>query len=360
MHSKPKADVLAPLEPLLADPDVVEIMVNGYQQVYVERHGQYEDVPTPFHDDAHVLEVINAIIDPLGRKVNESFPMVDARLADGSRVNAVIPPIALKGPALTIRKFGRGHLTREDLLRFGSWNEDLIEFLEACVRAGLNILVTGGTATGKSCFLNVLAGMIPNDRRIITVENAAELDLPQKYVVTLESRPPNIEGRGAVTIQDLLINALRMRPDRIIVGEIRSSEALDLLQAINTGHNGCMTTMHGNNARDALSQLETIVTYHPMSLPVLTVRALIARAIDIVVELRRMRDGTRKVFKITEITGMEGHAIAMQDIFEFQETGEEEKRVVGRFKATGKIPQCLERIRAADVDLPLSLFTRGS
>jgi len=360
MSAQDHTDLLAPLEPLLNDPEVQEIMVDGYNKVYVERGGRFVDVPTPFRDDEHLLEVINAIVTPLGRKVDESSPFVDARLFDGSRVNAVIPPISLVGPVLTIRKFMREPLTIEDVINFGSCSEDIVEFLRACARARLNIVVAGATASGKTTILNLLAGMIPGDERIITIENAAELQLrqAQKYVISLESRPPNIEGKGEVTIRDLVLNGLRMRPDRLVVGEVRGPETLDLLQAMNTGHDGTLFTLHAGSSRDALARLEMQVTYANLSIPLLSVRQLMASAIDLITYQDRLRDGTRKMLRVTEVTGMQGDVVGLQDIFEFRETGvNEEGKVTGRFTATGHIPKCLERIKAAGIDLRLGLFT---
>jgi len=359
MNAQDQTNSLAALEPWLNDPDVAEIMVDGYDCVYVEREGKFVDVPTPFRDDEHLLQVIDAILEPLGRKVDESSPMVvDARLFDGSRVNVVVPPISLTGPTLVIRKFFRTPITFEDLFRYGSVGKNVVEFLRACVQGRLNIVVAGGTGSGKTTFLNLVAGMIPAGERVITVENAAELNLPpRKYLVSLESRSPDLGGRGEVTMRDLLANALRMRPDRIITGEVQSAEALDLFQAMNTGHDGTLFTIHASSPRDALTRLEMMVTSANPSLPLLNVRRQMASAIDLITHLERLRDGTRKVLKVTEVVGMQGDVVMLQDIFEFRQTGVKNTKITGHFTATGHIPRFLDRIRAAGVDLPLSLFT---
>jgi pilus assembly protein CpaF len=347
-----------PLEPILADESVDEVLVDGPDYIYVERHGKLEDTPYRFRDDAHLVDVINRIFRILGRKLDASRPYCDARLSDGSRVNAVLPPISLTGPALTIRKFfKRKPFSAEDLIRFAFWNEDVATFLRACVRARLNILVAGGTASGKTTTLNVIAGMIPRDERIITIENATELRLPQKYVVTLESRPPNVEGKGEITIRDLVINATRMRPDRIVVGEVRSAEVLDLLQAMNTGHDGSLTTVHAASPGDALTRLETMVNFANLSLPPLNVRQWVAAAIDLITYQERMPDGSRRMLKVTEVAGMQGDVITTRDVFEFRETGAQKDQVSGYHTATGYIPRFLPRIAQAGVELPLSMFT---
>jgi pilus assembly protein CpaF len=348
-----------PLGPLMMDDTVAEVMVDGHKKVYVERAGRLEDVPVHFRDDEHMMETIHRIIEPLGRRVDESCPFVDARLSDGSRVNVVIPPISLVGPVLTIRKFGRKPLTTEDVIRVGALSEEIVEFLRACVLGRLNIVIAGGTGSGKTTLLNLVAGMVPADERIITVENAAELQLPEtlKYVVSLESRPPNIEGRGEVTMRDLVINSLRMRPDRVIVGECRGPEVIELLQAMTTGHDGTMFTIHANSPRDALARLETTATAANPSLPLLNVRQQMASAIDLITYQERLQDGSRKILKVTEVVGMQGDVILLQDIFEFRQTGVKEGRITGIFTATGYIPSFLNRIRAAGIDLPLSLFT---
>jgi len=352
-----------PIEPLLKDDTITEIMVNGPKQVYIERHGKIEKTDIVFEDDDHVMRVIDRIVSPLGRRIDESSPMVDARLPDGSRINAVIPPISLVGPCLTIRKFSRDPLTVEDLVRFGTMTPEIANFLKACVEARLNIVVSGGTGSGKTTLLNVLSSFIPGDERIVTIENAAELQLRQEHVVTLESRPPNIEGRGEVTIRDLVINALRMRPDRIVVGECRGGEALDMLQAMNTGHDGSMTTVHSNSPRDTLHRLETMVLMAGMDLPVRAIREQIASALDMVIHTARLKDGSRKIVAIAEVQGMEGDVIVMQDIFTFEQTGIENGRVIGRIKPTGVRPKFAEKFEVANIYLPPSIFgvtfTRG-
>ncbi len=347
---------LGPLEPLLADETITEIMVNGPKKVYIERHGKVQRVNLTFESDEHLMRIIERIVAPLGRRIDESSPTVDARLRDGSRVNAVIPPIALNGPTLTIRKFFKKPLTVEDLIRLGSVSEEAVEFLRACVIAAVNIIVSGGTGTGKTTFLNVLSSFIPADVRIITIENAAELQLRQEHVVTLESRPPNIEGKGEVSIRDLVINSLRMRPDRIVVGECRGGEALDMLQAMNTGHEGSMTTLHANNTRDALSRLETMVLMAGMELPHRAIREQVASAIDLIVQLERMRDGSRRVVSITEVQGMEGDVITTAEIFKFEQAGIEEGKVIGRLRPTGIRPKFIEKIEQAGIHLPASIF----
>ena len=344
------------LEPLLADESITEIMVNGYQKVFIERKGKIEKTTLAFESDDHLMRIIDRIVSPLGRRIDESSPYVDARLPDGSRVNAIIPPLALNGPTLTIRKFAKTPLTVDDLIRFGSITPEAIEFLKACVMARINIVVSGGTGSGKTTFLNVLSGFIPGDERIITIENAAELQLRQEHVVTLESRPPNIEGKGEVTIRDLVVNSLRMRPDRIVVGECRGGEALDMLQAMNTGHDGSLTTCHSNSPRDTLSRLETMCLMAGMELPVRAIREQIASAIDLVVHEERMRDGSRKVVSITEVQGMEGDVIVMSDIFAFEHQGMEGGRVIGRLKPTGIRPKFVERIETANIHLPPGIF----
>ena len=345
-----------PLQPLLEEDSVTEIMVNGARSVYVEREGKLYKTPITFEDDEHVMRIIERILAPLGRRVDESSPYVDARLPDGSRVNIIIPPISLEGPVITIRKFYKTPLSIEDLIRFGSVSPELMQFLEACVKARLNIIVAGGTGSGKTTFLNILSGFIPNDERIVTIENAAELQLRQEHVVRLESRPPNIEGEGEVSIRDLVINSLRMRPDRIIVGEVRGGEALDMLQAMNTGHEGSMTTLHSNSPRDTLSRLETMVLMAGMELPTRAIREQIASAIDLIVYQSRMRDGSRKVVAVSEIAGMEGDVISMTDLFVFEHGGYREGRVHGRLRPTGLRPKFMDKIRAAGIYLPPRIF----
>ncbi len=345
-----------PIEPLLKDDTVTEIMVNGPKQVWVERNGKLEKTNIQFDDDDHVMRIIDRIVSPLGRRIDESSPMVDARLPDGSRINAVIPPISLVGPCLTIRKFSRDPLTVDDLIRFGTMTPEIAQFLEACVKARLNIVVSGGTGSGKTTLLNVLSSFIPGDERIVTIENAAELQLRQEHVVTLESRPPNIEGKGEVTIRDLVINALRMRPDRIVVGECRGGEALDMLQAMNTGHDGSMTTIHSNSPRDTLHRLETMVLMAGMDLPVRAIREQIASALDLIIHTARLKDGSRKIVAITEVQGMEGDVIVLQDIFVFEQTGIENGKVIGRIKPTGVRPKFAEKFEVANIYLPPQVF----
>jgi len=351
---------LGPLQPLLEDESVTEIMVNGAKNIYIERKGKIHRVPVTFESNDHVMRIIDRIVAPLGRRIDESSPYVDARLADGSRVNAVIPPISLVGPALTIRKFFKIPLTIEQLVQFGTVTPEALQFLKACVESRLNIVISGGTGSGKTTLLNILSGFIPGDERIITIENAAELQLRQEHVVTLESRPPNIEGRGEITIRQLVINALRMRPDRIIVGEIRDDAALDMLQAMNTGHDGSMTTLHSNSPRDTLSRLETMVLMAGMELPVRAIREQVTSAIDMVIHQERMRDGSRKITNVTEVTGMEGDVITMTDIFIFEQTGFENGKVLGRLRPTGLRPKFMEKIEASGIHMPPSIFGVGS
>jgi len=349
-----------PLQPLLVDPTITEIMVNGADQVYVERAGKLEKTNLTFESDEHVMRIIDRIVAPLGRRIDESSPYVDARLPDGSRVNAVIPPIALNGPTLTIRIFAKTPLTMENLIEFGTITPEAVEFCRACVVARLNVVVSGGTGSGKTTLLNVLSDFIPESERIVTVENAAELQLRQEHVVTLESRPPNIEGKGEISIRDLVVNCLRMRPDRIVVGECRSGEALDMLQAMNTGHDGSLTTAHSNSPRDTLARLETMVLMAGMDLPVRAIREQISSAVDLIVHEERMRDGTRKVVNVTEVQGMEGDVIVMQDVFTFQQTGVEGGKVIGRLRPTGIRPKFMERIEQANIHLPPNIFGVGT
>jgi pilus assembly protein CpaF len=350
---------LGPLEPLIADDSLTEIMVNGAKQIYIERAGKIHREPASFESDDHLMRIIDRIVAPLGRRIDESSPYVDARLPDGSRVNAVIPPISLVGPVLTIRKFSRNPITVEQLTEYGTLTPESIEFLKSCVIAQINMIISGGTGSGKTTLLNVLSQYIPSDERVITIENAAELQLRQEHVVTLESRPPNIEGRGEVTIQQLVVNSLRMRPDRIIVGEIRDREALDMLQAMNTGHEGSMTTAHSNSPRDTLSRIETMTLMAGMELPVRAIREQISSALELVVHLERMRDGTRKVTHIAEIQGMEGDVITMTDIFVFEQTGFEDGRVIGRLRPTGLRPRFIDKVEASGIHLPATIFGVG-
>jgi pilus assembly protein CpaF len=347
------------LQPLLEDDTITEIMVNGPKNIYVERKGKIVRVPVTFESNDHVMRVIDRIVAPLGRRIDESSPYVDARLPDGSRVNAIIPPISLVGPSLTIRKFSKNPITVDQLIQFGSVTPEAVEFLKACVIGRLNVVVSGGTGSGKTTLLNVLSSFIPNDERIITIENAAELQLRQEHVVTLESRPANIEGRGEITIRDLVINSLRMRPERVIVGECRGSESLDMLQAMNTGHDGSMTTAHSNSPRDTLARMETMVLMAGMDLPIRAIREQISSAVDVIVHQSRMRDGSRKITHITEINGMEGDVITTTDIFIFEQTGFDNGKVIGRLRPTGLRPKFMDKIEASGVHLPASVFGVG-
>jgi len=348
---------LGPLEPLLADPTVSDILVNTYKRVYVERKGMLEQTSVQFRDDIHLMGIIDRIVSAIGRRIDESSPMVDARLADGSRVNAIIPQLSVDGPILSIRRFGHNRLTDEDLIHNNSLNMPMLELLRGCVKARLNVLISGGTGAGKTTFLNVLSSYISNKERIVTVEDAAELQLNQEHVVRLETRPPNIEGRGAVQQRQLVINCLRMRPDRIIVGEVRGEEALDMLQAMNTGHDGSLTTIHANTPRDALGRLETMVAMANLNIPEAAIRRQIASALDLVVQVSRLSDGTRKVMSIAEIIGMEGNVVTMQDIFVFQKRGiNENGEVVGEFVATGVRPKFAERLLVTGIHLPINMF----
>jgi len=354
---------LGPLQPLMDDPTIADILVNTSQSIFVERNGRLERTDVRFHDDKHLLQVIDRIVSSVGRRIDDASPMVDARLPDGSRVNAIIPPLAIDGPHLSIRKFNDDGLTADDLVKTGSLSEPMLRFLEGVVAGRLNILISGGTGAGKTTLLNVLSGFIPVTERIVTVEDSAELRLRQPHVVRLETRPANVEGVGAVTQRLLVVNALRMRPDRIIIGEVRSSEAVDMLQAMNTGHDGSLTTLHANTPRDALSRLETMVAMADLNLPERAVRTQISSAIDIVVQVSRLSDGTRRVKQVAEVVGMEGDVITMQDIFTFEQTGvDEEGRVLGRLRPTGIRPKCLDRLAAqgfrmtgdAFADLPVA------
>ncbi len=348
---------LGPLEPLLKDNSITEIMVNGPKDVFVERKGKLLLSDIHFYNDTHLMNIIERILAPLGRRVDETSPLVDARLADGSRVNIIIPPLSLVGPAVTIRKFSKTALTMQDLVGFGTLSDDMAFFLEACVKARLNILVSGGTGSGKTTTLNALSSFIPATDRIVTIEDAAELRLQQRHVVTLESRPANLEGTGAITIRDLVRNSLRMRPDRIIVGEVRSGEALDMLQAMNTGHDGSLTTAHANSPRDVLSRLETMVLMAGMELPVRAVRTQVASAIDLILQQSRIRDGSRKITHITEVQGMEGDTIILQDLFRYvQDYIDENGKSVGHYEALGLQPAFLDKFRMNGVDLPTSIF----
>src|SRR5271155_4128804 len=348
---------LGPLEPLLADPTVSDILVNTYKHVYVERRGMLEMTSVQFRDDIHLMGIIDRIVSAIGRRVDESSPMVDARLADGSRVNAIIPPLAVDGPCMSIRRFGHDRLNSQDLLANKTLTPSMLELLQGCVKARLNILISGGTGAGKTTFLNVLSSYISNRERIVTIEDAAELQLHQEHVVRLETRPPNIEGKGSIQQRQLVINSLRMRPDRIIVGEVRGEEALDMLQAMNTGHDGSLTTIHANSPRDALSRLETMVAMANLNIPDSAIRRQISSAVDLVVQVSRLSDGTRKVICISEITGMEGDVVTMQDIFVFRKRGiRENGEVIGEFLPTGIRPRFAERLLVTGIQLPMGMF----
>jgi len=352
------ADILGfgPLEPLLSDPSITEVMANGPKEVYIERYGKIEKSLVSFENDAHLMRIIDRIVAPLGRRIDESSPMVDARLPNGYRVNATIPPLSLDGPLLTIRKFAQTPYTAQDLIANGTLTTKLSQFLSACVQARINLVISGGTGTGKTTLLNVVSAFIPIDERIITIEDTAELQLKQAHVLRLEKRPPNVEGKGEVTIRQLVINALRMRPDRIIVGESRGGEALDMLQAMNTGHDGSMTTIHSNSPRDTLRRIETMVLMAGMELPLKAIREQVASAIDMIAHMERMRDGTRRVVKVSEVQSMEGENIVMQDLFVFEQTGFQNGRVIGRLRSTGLRPRFAEKFAVNDIPLPDDIF----
>ena len=350
---------LGPLEPLLHDSTISDILVNTYNSVYIERNGLLERTTVQFRDDAHLMSIIDRIISAVGRRVDESSPMVDARLQDGSRVNAIIPPLAIDGPILSIRRFGRDPLTADELLQNRTLTAPMLELLRACVYGRMNILISGGTGAGKTTLLNVLSSFISNRERIVTIEDAAELQLHQEHVVRLETRPPNVEGKGAVRQRQLVINSLRMRPDRIVVGEVRGDEALDMLQAMNTGHDGSLTTIHANTPRDALTRLETMVAMANLNIPESAIRRQVASALDMIIQVSRMSDGTRKLINISEVVGMEGDVVTMQDIFEFRKTGIGEKgEVLGEFLPSGIRPRLSERLLAAGIRLPAGIFER--
>jgi pilus assembly protein CpaF len=348
---------LGPLEGLLADPEVTEVMVNGPDLIFVERLGRLHESPVKFENTEQLMLVIDRIVSGIGRRIDESSPMVDARLKDGSRVNVVIPPLALRGPTVTIRKFSKDPFTVDDLIRFGSGTSEMFDFLRACVRSRLNVVVSGGTGSGKTTTLNILSGFIPDDERIVTIEDAAELQLRQEHVVTLETRLANVEGRGSVRIRELVINALRMRPDRIVVGECRSGEALDMLQAMNTGHDGSLTTVHANSPKDALSRLETMVLMAGAELPSRAIREQIASAVNLICHQMRLRDGTRRITHITEVMGFDGEHIELQDIFVFKQTGvNEDGRVLGALMPTGTTPFYLEHLVSSGEGVDVSMF----
>lgn len=344
---------LGPIEPLLKDETITEVMINGPKNIFVEQHGKLHHTDVQFYDNAHLMNIIERIITPLGRRVDEASPLVDARLADGSRVNIIIPPLSLVGPCVTIRKFSKDVISADNLVRFGTISQEMVDFLQACIKARLNVIVSGGTGSGKTTTLNVLSSFIPEGERIVTIEDAAELRLEQDHVVTLESRPANIEGRGAISIRDLVRNALRMRPDRILVGEVRSGEALDMLQAMNTGHDGSLTTAHANSPRDVLSRLETMVLMSGMELPVKAIREQIASALDLIVHQSRMRDGSRKITYITEVQHLEGDIITLQDLFRYQAEGvDEDGKLIGHYETTGLRPNFMEKFVINGVELP--------
>jgi pilus assembly protein CpaF len=350
-----------PINPLLLDSEVSEVMVNGPNSVYAEIKGKLTLTDIKFRDDEHVLQVIEKIVSPIGRRIDESSPMVDARLPDGSRVNAIIPPLALNGPTITIRKFSEDPFKIDDLVGFGTLTKEMGQFLDACVKAHLNIFVSGGTGSGKTTTLNVLSSFIPNDERIVTIEDAAELQLGQDHVVSLESRPPNIEGKGEISIRDLVKNSLRMRPDRIVIGEVRGGEALDMLQAMNTGHDGSLATGHSNSPRDMISRLETMVLMAGIELPIKAIREQIAGAIDVIIQQSRLKDGSRKITNITEVQGLEGDVIVLQDIFAFKQQGVgADGKVIGRLMPTGVRPKFYERLENSGIPIPASVFINGT
>ncbi len=362
MSAEERTHPLAPFDQWLNEPDVTGIMVDGYDKVYVERDGEFEDVPSPFRDNEHLMAVINEVAAAHGRTVDQSNPLFDVRLFEGGRMNAVVPPISVAGPVMVIRKLPAIPLTIEDLLRFGSWSEEVVTLLRACVLARLNMVIAGGTASGKTTVQNLIASMIPENERVIVVQHASELVLSRKYLVTLETRPPNREGKGAITMNDLVENALRMRPDRIIVAELLGGVAgsdqafLDLISAMNRGHDGTLLNVHASSPHDVLVRMEMMATSANPSLPLLNVRRQIASSVDVVTYQERLRDGTRKVTKVAEVVGTQSDAIALQDIFEFRQTGMEGDRITGYYTATGYIPRFLDRIQAAGVDLPLDFF----
>ena len=352
------ADILSygPLDSLLSDQEITEVMVNGPKNVYVERAGKVEETDITFEDEDHLMRMIDKIVSPIGRRVDESSPMVDARLPSGYRVNATIPPLSMDGPLLTIRKFASNPLTASDLMKNGTLDERLITFLKACIEAKVNLIISGGTGSGKTTLLNVLSDFIPSDERIITIEDTVELQLKQNHVLRLEKRPPNVEGRGEITIRQLVINALRMRPDRIIVGEVRGGEALDMLQAMNTGHDGSITTAHSNNPRDTLRRIETMVLMAGMDLPLRAIREQVASSIEMVVHTDRLRDGSRKVVKVSEVQGLEGETIVMQDLFVFHQEGIEDGQVVGELRPTGLPPRFAQKFVENSIELPEDIF----
>ena len=354
------ADIIGygPIEPLLEDPEITEIMVNGYDEIFIERFGLIEPTTVKFENNTHLMRVIDRIVAPIGRRVDESSPMVDARLPNGFRINATIPPLSLDGPILTVRKFSTRPYTVQDLIANNTVTIALANFLQSCVEARVNIVISGGTGTGKTTFLNVLSSFIPAQERVITIEDTAELQLHQDHVIRLEKRPPNIEGKGEITIRMLVVNALRMRPDRIVMGECRSGETLDMLQAMNTGHDGSMTTVHSNSPRDTLRRIETMVLMAGMDLPLKAIREQVASSIELIVHLERLKDGTRKIVKVSEVQGMEGDTIVMQDIFVFNQTGMKNGVVQGELKATGLRPRFLHKLIANGVVIPETVFAK--
>jgi len=356
------SDILGfgPLEPLLKEPTITEVMVNGFDNVYIERYGKVEKTRVAFENEAHLMRIIDRIVAPLGRRVDESSPMVDARLPNGYRVNAIIPPLSLIGPMLTIRKFAQTPFTAQDLVANGTLTTSLVSFLKACVEARVNLVISGGTGSGKTTLLNVVSAFIPLNERIITIEDIAELQLKQEHVGRLEKRPPNVEGKGEVTIRQLVINSLRMRPDRIIVGEARGGEALDMLQAMNTGHDGSMTTIHSNSPRDTLRRIETMVLMAGLELPLRAIREQVSSAIELIIHMERLRDGTRKVVHVAEVQGMEGDTILMQDLFLFDQTGIQNGRVMGALKSTGLRPKFAEKFAINNIELPADIFNVGT
>lgn len=351
---------VGPLAPLMADPAVTDILVNAVDKVYIERFGRLEQTSVRFQDADHLVRIIQRIASRVGRRIDESSPMVDARLPDGSRVNATLPPVTIDGPTLSIRRFGHRRLRRDDLLQLGMFSPDMADFMRIVIHGRKNLLVSGGTGSGKSTFLGAVAEAIPNSERIVTIEDAAELVLDQRHVVRMETRPPNIEGRGHITARDLVINALRMRPDRIIVGEVRGGEALDMLQAMNTGHDGGMTTIHANSPRDALARLETMVLMAGLELPARAIREQAVAALQLIVHVRRYEDGVRRVERISELLGMEGETPQLQDIFVFEKKGKKGRRIVGEFAPTGIVPRVVEELRQQDVDVPVSMFRKAA
>lgn len=356
------ADILGfgPLEPLLQESTITEVMVNGYENVYVERFGKVEKTRVTFENEGHLMRIIDRIVAPLGRRVDESSPMVDARLPNGYRVNVIIPPLSLIGPMLTIRKFAQTPFTAQDLVANGTMSPALVNFLKACVEAKINVVISGGTGSGKTTLLNVVSAFIPSHERIITIEDIAELQLKQEHVGRLEKRPSNVEGKGEVTIRQLVINSLRMRPDRIIVGEARGGEALDMLQAMNTGHDGSMTTIHSNSPRDTLRRIETMVLMAGLELPLRAIREQVSSAIELIIHMERMRDGTRKVVHVAEVQGMESDTILMQDLFLFEQTGIQNGRVIGSLKSTGLRPKFAEKFAINNIELPVDIFSAGT